>query len=215
MRKQHFHLLPEFAGNRILLRLGDCTSHIAGGFIDRPGHLTLRGFWTAAWFQATGITVGLTGPVAQHAILIRLGFPWFRERPAILPELLAAWADVSVVRGVINEVGPLDCAVLTAGFIYHRDMRYNPPLFCQPVQHGAGSIGRIGYQPLGLKTKSISDPVHHRPYGANLGLPDRTGGLDIQAHSIAGADQVVRGICKIGRSAPRARSIARQGQNAM
>ena len=109
MREEHLHLLPELARDRVVGRLGDRTRPIPGGLEDRSRYLSTRLLGAAARLQVAGITIGLAGAVAKHAIFIGFFLPGFREGPAALLQLLAARADVDIPLGIIGEVGAFEC----------------------------------------------------------------------------------------------------------
>ena len=105
--------LPELAGDRVVGRLSDRTRPIPGGLEDRSRYLSTRLLGAAARLQVAGITIGLAGAVAKHAIVIGFLLPGFREGPAALLQLLAARADVDIPLGIIGEVGALECPIPT------------------------------------------------------------------------------------------------------
>ena len=118
-------------------------------------------------------------------------------------QFLAARTDVGVVLGVVGEVGPLEGSVLASGLIDDGDVWGDATLPRQPVEHLTCAIGGIGDQAFGRQIEGVAHPIHHGPHSPNFGLPDRAGRLDIEDDAIVGVDQIVRGICEVGGSAPR------------
>jgi len=97
MGEQHLDLLPLPARDDVGLGLGDGTSLVAGGFIDRAWYLASRSIRAAARLQRAGVAVRLAGAVAHGVVLRRCG-PWRGERSSVFLQLLAARADVDVAR---------------------------------------------------------------------------------------------------------------------
>src|SRR5713101_2823549 len=122
MGEQHLDLLPLPARDDVGLGLGDGTSLVAGGFIDRAWYLASRSIRAAARLQRAGVAVRLASAVAHGVVLRRCG-PWRGERSSVFLQLLAARADVDVARPVVGEVVTREGPILALGFVEHRDVR--------------------------------------------------------------------------------------------
>ena len=79
----------------------------------------------------------------------------------------------------------------------------------QPTEHRSRAVGGVRNQPLGMKIELVLHPVQHCACRANLGLPDRPAGFDIDDDTVIGIDEVIVGIGKECRAFARCRPLAR------
>src|SRR5437763_8849278 len=116
------------------LCLGDVARHIASALMDGARDLAGGCLRTALRFQGTRLAIQLAGAIAHHAVLIDK-----RARHSIdflaLPEFLPGRADIAVALVVIGKVLAREGAVGMLGFVEHGDVRLDPLLIDQPVQH--------------------------------------------------------------------------------
>src|SRR5437016_11597417 len=107
--------------------------------------LRAGGIRTAPRLQRTALAIQLAGAVAHHAVLVDE-----RARHSIdflaLPEFLPGRADIAVALVVIGKVVAREGAVGALGFVEHRDVRLDPVLMNQPVQHLRRAVGGIADQ---------------------------------------------------------------------
>ena len=115
-----------------------------------------------------------------------------------LPQGLAARTDVGVGLAVVGEVGALEGPVLSRRLVEDGDVRLDAVLLDKPVEHRRRAVGAVGDQPLRVETEALHRSLHHGSRGADLGLADGAGRLDIDDDRVVGIDQVVRGIGEEG-----------------
>src|ERR1700752_3051359 len=82
-------------------------------------------------------------------------------------------------------------------------------LLDQPVQHWSCPVSGISDKPLRLKAEALLCSLDHGPCGADLGLPNGTGGLDVNDHAELHVDEIVVGISEECRSLVRAGPLGR------
>ena len=85
-------------------------------------------------------------------------------------------------------------------FVEDRDVRLDPPLRDEPVQHLCRAIAGIGGKPSRLDAQAFGGAGDHGLGRADLGLPHRRGGLDIKDDGTFQVDEVVVGVGEYGRS---------------
>src|SRR4029434_7856945 len=90
---------------------------------------------------------------------------------------LAGGADIGVRGFVVAEVLAREGPVFSLGLVDDRDMRRDPLLRDQPVQHRRRSIGGISGEPVRLDRKSTRLYYSHGPRRATLGLANGPRGL--------------------------------------
>lgn len=70
-------------------------------------------------------------------------------------------ADILIILLVPFEIGSRPGAVRAFSFVDHRDERDDPPLLNQPTEVLAGSISRVGGDPVRLDAEASLGPVEH------------------------------------------------------
>src|SRR5437588_9631996 len=98
---------------------------------------------------------------------------------AARPEQLSARTVVDVVGRIISKVAAREGAIISLRLVEHRDMWRDALRLDQPVQHRSCPIGGIGHKPLRLETEALFCPFDHGPCGADLGLANGAGCLDV------------------------------------
>src|SRR5947208_666077 len=87
--------------------------------------------------------------------------PRNRSLPAIVLERLPGGASVGVTGVVVSEVLAREGAVGALGFVEHRDVRLDPAIMDQPVQHIGRAVGGVADQPGGVQIEAIQRPLDH------------------------------------------------------
>src|SRR5204862_874599 len=90
-----------------------------------------------------------------------------------LPEFLPGRADIAVALVVIGKVLAREGAVGMLGFVEHGDVRLDPLLIDQPVQHLGRSLGGVADEALGVEVDACNRPLDHALGRRRLGLTDR------------------------------------------
>jgi hypothetical protein len=89
------------------------------------------------------------------------------------------------------------------GFVEYRDVRLDPVLIDQPVQHLGCSIGGVADQLSRIEIEAFERALDHALCRQHLGLTDRRRCFDIDDDRVVGIDQVVGRIGKERRPAVR------------
>src|SRR4030081_1481977 len=66
----------------------------------------------------------------------------------------------------------------------------------QPVQHRSCPVGGIAHKPLRLETEALFCPFDHGPCGADLGLANGAGCLDVNDDAELHVNEIVVGVSK-------------------
>src|SRR6516162_8763902 len=96
----------------------------------------------------------LTGAIAQRVVLHHAD-PRHRELPAITPEGLCAWTAVGVTGVVVDKVFAREGVVGALGLVEHRDVRLDPAVIHQPVQHLGGAVAGVSDQSLRPQVEAV------------------------------------------------------------
>jgi hypothetical protein len=121
---------------------------------------------TPPWLQGTALAIQLAGAIAHHAVAVDEG-PRHPIDLLPLPEFLPGRADVAVALVVIGEVVAREGAVGMLGFVEHRDVRLDPVLIDQPVQHLGRSIGGVADQPGRIEIEAFERALDHARFAAS------------------------------------------------
>jgi len=101
---------------------------------------------------------------------------------------------------VVGELGPPECAIGSLGLLEHWEMRLDPALVDQPVEHLRRPVSAIGVQLLGAKAEPVLDPVDHGACRPDLSLANAAAGVDVDDDRIIEIDQIVCSISEEGVS---------------
>jgi hypothetical protein len=113
-------------------------------------------------------------------------------------------ADIHVALFVEPKVFPAEGSVLALRFVDNRDVRRDILVFDEPVEVRAGTIGRIGREPLGFDIEALLGAINHGLPRANFGLADSTRGFYVHDDAELHVDQIVIGIGEERRASQRA-----------
>ena len=105
-------------------------------------------------------------------------------------EPFAGRAPVGVAVVIIVEVSPREGLIAALGFVEDGDMRLDPLLVDQPVQHLGPAVSRVANQALGIEAAPIPHPLDHVASGPALCLADRCGGLDVDDDRVLKIDEM-------------------------
>src|SRR6059058_721878 len=198
--EQHLHLFALTARGPVRLGLGDVARHVASALVDGARDLAGGCLRTALRFQGTSLAIQLAGAIAHHAVLIDE-----RARHSVdflaLPEFLPGRADIAVALVVVGKRVAREGAVGALRFVEDRDVRLNPLLMDQPIQHLGRAIGAVADEALGIEIEACNRPLDHALGCRHLGLTDRRRRLDIDNDRVLDIDQIVVRIGEEGRSA--------------
>src|ERR1700737_3280515 len=137
---------------------------------------------------------GLSGHTSQSSLLARYRSVLPLMHGATRPKPLPAWAVVKVACRVISKVAPREGAIIPLRLIEHRDMWRDALLLDQPVQHRSCPVSGIADKPLRLEAEVLFGPFDHGLRSADLGLPNRAGGLDVNDNAELHVDEIVVGV---------------------
>src|SRR6202011_5050117 len=185
MREPHLNLLA--LTSRLLKPFGasERPGNVAGMLMDIARDLARWFFWTALRFERTYIAVELAGAIQKRLALMH---------GATRPKPLPAWAVGKVACRVISKVAPREGAIIPLRLIEHRDMWRDALLLDQPVQHRSCPVSGIADKPLRLEAEVLFGPFDHGLRSADLGLPNRAGGLDVNDNAELHVDEIVVGV---------------------
>jgi hypothetical protein len=104
---------------------------------------------------------------------------------------------------VVGEIVARDGTVSALGFVKHRDVRLDPAIVHEPVQHLGRAIGAVADQALGIQVEVFQRALDHALCRPHFGLADRRRCLDIDNDRMVGIDKVVGRIGEEGWPAVR------------
>src|SRR5882757_3017367 len=107
---------------------------------------------------------------------------------------LPAWAVVNVARRIISKVATRKGAVVPLRFVEHGNMGRDAFLLDQPVQHWSCPVSGISDKPLRLKAEALLCSIDHGFCGADLGLANGAGGLDVNDNAKLHVNEIVVGV---------------------
>ena len=102
---------------------------------------------------------------------------------------------------VVGEVLAREGAIPALGFVEDRDMRFDPLLMDQPIQHLGRAVCSVADQLGRIEIEVFERTLDHTPCRCGFGLPDGRCCLDINDDRILRVDQVVGRIGEERRSA--------------
>lgn len=165
--------------------------------------VTLRaGMGCASLPVDAALAVLLTGAISDRAILIDAG-PRLAEVAIGPAQPIAAWAEVTVVLRIVDEVGALEAAIVAGGLVEHRDVPLDTFFVDRPSQVRRGAIGGVRNEPLGPDVEALLRSLDHSALSGHFGLPHRGRRLDIDGHRVIEVDQIVGAVGIKGRLARR------------
>jgi hypothetical protein len=91
----------------------------------------------------------LAGTIANRVVLDRAASR-HRERSAIAPEGLCGRTAVGVTGLIVAEIIAREGAVAALRFVVNRDVRLDPAIMHEPVQHLGRAVGGVADQALGI-----------------------------------------------------------------
>ncbi len=162
--------------------------------MDRAQDLAGGQSRAAAGLERAGVAIRLAGAIA-HQIVPVDERGWLLVQLPARPQQLSGRADIGVRLGIIVELPAREGAVLALRLVEDRDVRCDPAMLDQPVEHGCGAICGIGDEAFGVQIEPRHGAVDHPACRTGFCLSDGTAGLDIDDHRIVGVNQVV---CRIG-----------------
>jgi hypothetical protein len=142
----------------------------------------------AVGLQWARATVGYCGAISDTVVC---------RDAARRRQRLACRADIEVAPLVEGEVEARKGAVLAFAHVPHQYVRRDRLLLHQPAEEAAGTVGRVGNQPLRLESKRPFGAVdHHRRRGDLVeGACGRS--LDIDYHGMLDVDQIVEAVTEL------------------
>src|SRR5215470_18354729 len=102
----------------------------------------------------------LAGTLAQRVVFHYAG-PRHCEPPPIMLEDLSGWAAIGVTGVVVDEIGSFKAAVAALGFVEHCDIRFDPLIMDEPVQHLSRAIGAVADEAFGIQVEACDRPLDH------------------------------------------------------
>jgi hypothetical protein len=148
-------------------------------------------FWAALGFERAYIAIDLAGAIQKRLALMH---------GATCPKLLPARAVVNVAGRIIAKVAAREGAVIPLRLVKHGNMGRYAFLLDQPVQHRSCPVGGIPDKPLRLEAEALLSSLDHGLCGADLGLPNGAGGLDVNDDAELHVDEIVVGVREECRS---------------
>ena len=143
----------------------------------------------------------LTRAVAQRVVLHHAN-PRHSELPAVAPKGLSGWTAVGVTRVVVDKVVAREGIVGALGLVEHRDVRLDPAVIHQPVQHLGRAVAGIGDQPFRPQLEAVVNALDHGLGGGHLGLTRRRRGLHVDNDRVLHIDEIIGAISIDRRAAP-------------
>src|SRR5271155_4677190 len=95
----------------------------------------------------------LAGPIAQRVVAHHAS-PRRGEPTAVVLEDFSGWASVGVSGVVVDKILAREGAVAALGFVEHRDVRLDPAVIPQPVQHLCRAVGGVAKQLDGVEIEA-------------------------------------------------------------
>ena len=190
MRKPHLDLLP--LTSRLLKALGTANNRAT----SRACSWMSRGILRDGSF---GQHCGLSGHTSQSSLLARYRSVLPSCTVPLVPSRFPPgsgrrrWSDRS-------KVAAREGAVVALRLVEHGEMWRDALLLNQPVQHRSSPVSGISDKPLRLKAEALFCSLDHGLCGADLGLPNGAGGLDVNDDAELYVDEIVVGISKECRS---------------
>jgi hypothetical protein len=135
------------ARSQIGIGIGDVAGEVTRAFMGRAQNLAGRSVGAAPGIHWAGVAVMLARPVTDQVVFRHTG-PRRLEPPRVVLEDLSGGAAIGVAGMVVGEVLAREGAVGALGFVEHRDVRLDPALMDQPVQHLGRAIAGVGNQAL-------------------------------------------------------------------
>src|SRR6516225_9485355 len=96
----------------------------------------------------------LAGAIAQRVVLHHAN-PRDSELPAVALKGLSSRTSVAVTGMIVDKILAREGVVRAFGFVEHRDVRLDPAVIYEPVEHLGRAVPGIGDQPLRLQLKAV------------------------------------------------------------
>src|SRR5215475_14470141 len=96
----------------------------------------------------------LAGPVA-HRVVLHYAAARYCEPSAVVLEGFPGRAAVSIGGVIVGEIVAREGTVSALGFVEHWDVRLDPAIVHEPVQHLGRAIGAVADQALGIQVELL------------------------------------------------------------
>src|SRR5215469_8470148 len=143
----------------------------------------------------------LAGAIAQRVVLHHAN-PRDSELPAVALKGLSSRTSVAVSGMIVDKILARKGVVRAFGFVEHRDVRLDPAVVHEPVQHLGRAVPGISNQPFRPQVKAVVSALDHGLGGGHLGLTHRRRGLYVDNNRVLHINEIISAISVDRRATP-------------